>query len=218
MSPPVLHVRGQDSHFQIYGQNVREFPPVPDFEGEPDFKVNVESLAGAIDRTMFAAARESTRYAINGVLWERKGKKLQLVATDGRRLASTVISVEKGSAADGSAIVPLKTLTLLARLKHAADDMIDVRGDDVSVWCLGRDRPQPAFHLSKGQAVELEVKEVDSVSTHRGRTERRAQSRTGSKCRARRTNGRHNICRARCDASRARSYGLRRADRRPPPR
>ena len=34
----VRHIRGQDSHFKIYTQNPREFPPVPDFEGEADFQ------------------------------------------------------------------------------------------------------------------------------------------------------------------------------------
>jgi len=126
MAEDLLHVRGCDSHFQIYGQNVREFPPVPDFEGEPDFRVNAGELAAAIDRTSFAAARESTRYAINGVQWERKGKKLLLVATDGRRLAFTSVAVERGER-DGSAIVPLKTVNLIARLKYNPEDAVEVK-------------------------------------------------------------------------------------------
>ncbi|MEE8168981.1 MAG: DNA polymerase III subunit beta [Phycisphaerae bacterium] len=125
----LLHVRGEDSHFQIYGQSVREFPPVPDFEGEPDFRVKAGVLEGAINRTIFAAARESTRYAINGVLWERKGKKLQLIATDGRRLSWTSIPLEDavGESGGDGVIVPVKTLGILARLKGDAADLIDVK-------------------------------------------------------------------------------------------
>jgi DNA polymerase-3 subunit beta len=125
----VLHVRGQDSHFQIFGQSAREFPPVPDFEGEPDFRIKAGRLVWAIERTVFAAARESTRYAINGVLWERTGKKLQLVATDGRRLAWTSQAVEKArdDAAEGSAILPIKTLQLLPKLRVDSEDMVDVK-------------------------------------------------------------------------------------------
>ena len=40
-----------------------------------------------IQETMFAAAREETRYAINGVLVDAGGGCVRLVATDGRRLA-----------------------------------------------------------------------------------------------------------------------------------
>ena len=44
-------------------------------------------LKQLIGQTLFAAAKESTRYAFNGVLVVAKGKKLELVSTDGRRLA-----------------------------------------------------------------------------------------------------------------------------------
>src|SRR3954468_24686438 len=33
------NIRGQDSHFKIFTQNTADFPPVPDFEGEPDFTI-----------------------------------------------------------------------------------------------------------------------------------------------------------------------------------
>ena len=32
-------IKGQDSRFKIYTQPVSEFPPVPDFQGEPDFQM-----------------------------------------------------------------------------------------------------------------------------------------------------------------------------------
>ncbi|HVP13039.1 MAG TPA: DNA polymerase III subunit beta [Phycisphaerae bacterium] len=123
----LLHIRGRDSHFQVVGQNVREFPPVPDMEGEPDFVVKVGELRAAVERTVFAAARENTRYAINGVLWQKSDKKLQLVATDGRRLALSTASLEKASKEEASAIVPLKPLTLLGRLHFEADEALEVR-------------------------------------------------------------------------------------------
>ena len=123
----VLHVRGRDSHFQVVGQNIREFPPVPDMEGEPDFAVHVGELRAAVERTVFAAARENTRYAINGVLWQKSDKKLQLVATDGRRLALSIASLEKSGKEDVSAIVPIKPLSLLTRLHFDAGELLEVR-------------------------------------------------------------------------------------------
>src|SRR5687768_13892636 len=80
-------IKGQDSHFKIYTQNPKEFPPVPDFEGEPDFEVAGGQLKQLIAQTLFAAAKESSRYAFNGVLLAAKAKKLSFVSTDGRRLA-----------------------------------------------------------------------------------------------------------------------------------
>ena len=123
----VLHVRGEDSHFQVVGQNVREFPPVPDMEGEASFSVRAGALRSAVDRTLFATARESTRYAINGVLWEKKGKSLNLVSTDGRRLALSNASLEKSVGDDSSAIIPSKALSLLNKLHFTTDEVLDVQ-------------------------------------------------------------------------------------------
>src|SRR5437016_4346368 len=61
-------IRGQDAHFKIFTQRPGDFPPVPDFEGEADFEVNGGQLKQLVGQTLFAAARESTRYAFNGVL------------------------------------------------------------------------------------------------------------------------------------------------------
>ncbi|HSW46002.1 MAG TPA: DNA polymerase III subunit beta [Phycisphaerae bacterium] len=110
------HIRGADSHFEIYGHDPAEFPPVPDLEGEADFEVDASALQGLIERTVFAVAKESTRYAINGVLWEKHGHKLSLVSTDGRRLAWAGRAVEKAGGEDVQRIVPVKTVAVLQRI------------------------------------------------------------------------------------------------------
>src|SRR5262249_33740578 len=43
------HVRGSDSHFQIFGQDVRQFPPVPELEGEADLRVRADVLRTCIE-------------------------------------------------------------------------------------------------------------------------------------------------------------------------
>ncbi len=119
-------VRGEDSHFKIYGQPVKDFPPVTGFEGEPDFLINAQQLQQLIERTIFATARETSRYAINGVLVERDGKKLTLVATDGRRLAlARGTCTDKGPGAN--VIIPTKALTLLTKLLTDPDENVKVK-------------------------------------------------------------------------------------------
>ena len=83
-------IKGADSHFTIYEQPADQYPAMPDFDGKGDLEISLVVLQGAIKRSLFATAKESTRYALNGVLWEIKGKKLSLVATDGRRLEATL--------------------------------------------------------------------------------------------------------------------------------
>jgi DNA polymerase-3 subunit beta len=121
------HVRGGNTHFQIFGQDPREFPPVTDLEGEADFTVKAEALRGCMERTLFAAARESTRYAINGVLWEKRGRKLNLISTDGRRLARATTTLEKSRGDEATAIVPTKLMNTFTRLHLQAEDTVDVK-------------------------------------------------------------------------------------------
>lgn len=111
----VCHIRGKDSHFQIFGQDPKSFPPVAEFDGNADFEIETEALRSLADWTVFAAARENTRYAINGVLWDKKGAKLTLVATDGRRLSKAEHSVGVSSD-DMTAIVPTKGMNLFNRV------------------------------------------------------------------------------------------------------
>jgi DNA polymerase III subunit beta len=121
------HIRGQDSHFELMVQDPKEFPPVPDLEGAPDMEVEIEVMKGLIDRTIFAVAKENTRYAINGVLWEKKGKKLALVATDGRRLARSIGSAEQSTGEDGRMIVPAKTVQVLQKILPNVEGTVGIR-------------------------------------------------------------------------------------------
>jgi DNA polymerase-3 subunit beta len=111
-------IKGSDANYKVFGYNAEEFPPVSGFDGTPDFALTAGSLRTLLDRTRFAAAREMTRFAINGVLFEKKGKKLSLVATDGHRLAQTRddLAGEAGTGRDVSAVVPIKAINLIERL------------------------------------------------------------------------------------------------------
>ncbi len=132
----LCEVRGADSHFSIFGQEASQYPPVPDFEGSPDVEVLLENLRVGIQQTHFATAKESTRYAINGVLWEMKGKKLVLVATDGRRLARSRVNLSGNpteKAVSSKLIVPAKTMGLLEKLTGSDKDKVCVRLVDSQV-------------------------------------------------------------------------------------
>jgi len=109
------NIRGQDAHFKIFPQRASDFPPVPDFEGEADFEVNGGQLKQLVGQTLFAAARESTRYAFNGVLLIAKAKKISLVSTDGRRLAMAKGDLvnDKLGKEGAKAIGPTKALVLM---------------------------------------------------------------------------------------------------------
>lgn len=123
-----LHLRGSGSHFKIVTQSASDFPPVADMDGEPSFSVGQGVLRRLIEWTLFAAARESTRYAINGVLWELDGSRLTMAATDGRRLSVGHTKLEKAPKhAVPPAIVPTKALSLFMRLPQDEDAPVEAK-------------------------------------------------------------------------------------------
>jgi DNA polymerase-3 subunit beta len=122
----VANIRGQDSHFKIFTQKAADFPPVPDFEGEADFTVAGGVLKQLIGQTLFAAAKESTRYAFNGILVVAKAKKLILVSTDGRRLAYATadLTTDKMSKDGAKAIIPAKAMQLIDKLVDDPEEQV----------------------------------------------------------------------------------------------
>lgn len=121
------HVRGADSHFQISAQDTKEFPAIVSEVGEPNFEISAEVLHRLAERTVLAAARENTRYAINGVLWEKGPEVLRLVATDGRRLAQAVGKLVSPTEGELSAIVPSKAMVLFQRVLGDHEETVGVQ-------------------------------------------------------------------------------------------
>ncbi len=109
-------VRGEGSEFKLFVQAVSDFPPVPDFTDAADLVVDGNEFRRMVDLTIYAAARETSRYAINGVLWQKKKKRILMVATDGRRLAKAGGPVVESSTGDFDAIIPSKALHLLSHV------------------------------------------------------------------------------------------------------
>src|SRR6267142_1943154 len=119
-----------DSILKIYTQAAEGFPPVPGFEGNSDFAVAGGQLKQLIGQTVFAAARESSRYAFNGVLLNVKGKKLSLVSTDGRRLAEAKGELASGGSKNEKettkAIIPVKALQMIEKLIDDPEEAVGI--------------------------------------------------------------------------------------------
>lgn len=120
-------IRGADAHFKVYGYPPGDFPEIPDFpedSGDDSFAIDASTLSTLISRTTFSTARENSRYAINGVLMRREGKKIEMVATDGRRLALAKASANEFTG-DGpsTCIVPTKALTMANKLLSGCDQV-----------------------------------------------------------------------------------------------
>jgi DNA polymerase-3 subunit beta len=134
-----LLVRSSDSRFKVFGFPITEAPDIPNFDSDdPDFTIDAAQFRELMEKTVFAAASDHSRYAINGVLLDRTGKTLRLVATNGHRLA-LASGVCDGDKEDQQCIIPTKAMVLLRRLLQD-EGVVSVRVDNGRV----------IFHIDDG--------------------------------------------------------------------
>jgi DNA polymerase-3 subunit beta len=139
-------IKGADAHFKVYGYPAADFPPIPEFADVVAGKMDAPkakavlthpagSLSQLVARTLFATARETSRYAINGVLFKRDGKRLEMVATDGRRLALARAPLSGGDkdAKAVSCIIPSKGLGMLMKLISQHDEPVQIAITDAQI-------------------------------------------------------------------------------------
>ncbi len=136
-----LSVRSSDSRFKVFGFPISEAPETVVFDDvQPDFTIDGDSFRGLMERTIFAAATDHSRYAINGVHLDLQGSQLRLVATNGHRLALSVGPCEN-HVEKVDCIVPTKAMLLLKRLLH----------DDVGTVSVKINDGQIVFHVGGEQ-------------------------------------------------------------------
>ncbi len=122
-------VSGDCSEFELCGEDPDHFPDVPAFTAEVYHEVKAGALRELIRRTAFAAATETTRYAITGVLCELDGTVARFVATDGKRLAMAereTVAHGEHSTKGSVHILPAKALQLLERNLQNSDEVVSV--------------------------------------------------------------------------------------------
>lgn len=143
---------GKDSSITLLGFSAEGYPPIESFDGKADFSIQAGTLKRMIDCTRFAAAREMSRYAINGVLFEVKSKKLVLVATDGHRMAQTREDIKTEETKELSAVVPIRAIAHIEKLLSDAEATIEMQFREnkvfVQVLTAAQDNGQKAVKAS----------------------------------------------------------------------
>ncbi len=116
--PSACLIKGPSLEFEMPSEDPSQFPDLPTFAEDKFHEITSGSLREMIRRTVFAAADETARYSMTGVLWELEDNVARLVATDGRRLALAqgTATAHGGHTTRGQApVVPTKAMNLLER-------------------------------------------------------------------------------------------------------
>ncbi|MEW6074154.1 MAG: DNA polymerase III subunit beta [Planctomycetota bacterium] len=115
----VFLIESGTDHCELGTSDPDEYPVVARFAAEGTVGIQGRNFARLVSRTSFAAAREQGRYAMHGILTRLSDDALEMVATDGRRLAVTSCPLEGEGARSGAkttAIVSAKGIQVFCRV------------------------------------------------------------------------------------------------------
>ncbi|MCP4566154.1 MAG: DNA polymerase III subunit beta [FCB group bacterium] len=125
-----IEVKVPQGSYKIGGVSPDEFPELPTVNLKKQVMVESEAMVNMIKRTTFACSRDETRPALNGVLWQTKGEKMVMVATDGHRLSKVTVENNKLKGLNDDVIIPPKVLDLIPKFMGSDRETIGIIFED----------------------------------------------------------------------------------------
>lgn len=101
--------------YKIAAISPEDFPKLPTVNTKKEVRIESEEFVKMIRKTTFACSTDETRPALNGVFWQIKADRMQMVATDGHRLARISVSNGKLKGVTEDIIIPPKVLNLIPK-------------------------------------------------------------------------------------------------------
>ncbi|MEW6129533.1 MAG: DNA polymerase III subunit beta [Acidobacteriota bacterium] len=118
------------SEFKIVGQSKENFPSTTMAENY-DTTLSASVMNNLIQRTIYAITQEESRYALNGAMFVTDVDKLEMVATDGHRLALASVAHEQNQVAEKkSFIIPKKALSEILKLTTGVEEPMEFATDE----------------------------------------------------------------------------------------
>ncbi|MCF7870646.1 MAG: DNA polymerase III subunit beta [Candidatus Omnitrophica bacterium] len=114
-----LLIKCEKVEFKINTLKEEEFPRIQEKKEAVTIKMLPEALEEMVRLTSFCAGYEDVNYVLSGVLFEIKGNKIKLVATDGKRLSCAARDFPDNQAEIEEKIafiLPNKTVGEIARI------------------------------------------------------------------------------------------------------
>jgi DNA polymerase-3 subunit beta len=135
-----LTISAGRSRFKINGLSPEDFPTLPTVSVDGAQSVPFATVRGMISKVLFAVSTEESRFQLNGALFKVKEDGLEMVATDGHRLALVENQLGGGRVEEG-VLVPRKALQELQRFEGDGD------------LGLGRSEHHLSFRLGRRELI-----------------------------------------------------------------
>ncbi|WP_457643366.1 DNA polymerase III subunit beta [Persephonella sp.] len=116
-----LKIKSGKTKYNLSVVPSEDFPMMYPFPEDNGFIVAGGDIQKAINKTSYAASKEESKYALQGVLFRSLDGQMDLVATDGHRLALYTIS--RNGTGEVNIVVPQKALNELKKLLTGFEDV-----------------------------------------------------------------------------------------------
>jgi DNA polymerase-3 subunit beta len=133
----MMEITSGESEFKVLCLPKEDYPQVPEPRFERNIVIPLDKLKEMIDRVFYAITQEQ-RYYLNGALMLLKDNQMELVSTDGHRLAYTLLTIE-GQKVENEirTIISKKTLS---ELRKFDDDSLEFDLDENNLFFHVRNR------------------------------------------------------------------------------
>ena len=119
-----ITIKSEKSLFKIVGLPKEEFPDIPIFEENKNICIEQKKMKEILNLTDFAMSKDDPRYFLNGLYFCVTDKEIEVVATDGKRLAVKKENIENIENINEKVIIPSKTIQEIKKILLDEGDVI----------------------------------------------------------------------------------------------
>lgn len=120
-------IKSGRSKYSLSTLSADDYPNLEDWEGDSEFEISQSSLKQLIESVQFSMAQQDVRYYLNGMSLETSDNQIRTVATDGHRLAMSLVSYDAEALPAKQVIIPRKGVMEISRLIDDTDDKVKVQ-------------------------------------------------------------------------------------------
>jgi DNA polymerase III subunit beta len=114
--------------FRLLGLPAEDYPTLPTVDVGEGFTIPLDELKTMVGKVKFAITHEETRFQLNGALLKIQPNKMEMVATDGHRMAlinfPSGITGKGKKGSDLTILIPRKALDEILRLEATEDGTV----------------------------------------------------------------------------------------------
>jgi DNA polymerase III subunit beta len=125
-----MMIESGTAKFRLLGLPAEDYPTLPTVNVTEAYSLPLDELKTMVGKVKFAITHEETRFQLNGALLKVQPNKMEMVATDGHRMAlinfPSAVTGKSKKGSDLTILIPRKALDEILRLE-VGPDQDDVR-------------------------------------------------------------------------------------------